>query len=96
MRATVECFEQTCADRPVCRVRKIGKAGVATFEVHHEAVAEVHAKAFRRHVGPVLKVREGYTRYFGQAADLLKEREPARGRHIGAKPTEHDMPHGAG
>lgn len=96
MRAAIECFEQTRADRLMRRVREIRKAGGAALEVHHEAVGEVHAVAFRRHIGSALKVREGNAGHFGEPPDLLEEREPPRRRDVGAKPAEHHVPHSTG
>lgn len=93
MRATVERFEQTRADRLMRRMREIRKAGIAALEVHHEPVREVHAVTFRRHIGTTLKVREGNARHFGEAPDLFEECEPARRCDVGAKPAEHHVPH---
>ncbi|MFM0345509.1 hypothetical protein P0D96_15450, partial [Paraburkholderia sp. RL17-347-BIC-D] len=91
MRAAIECFEQTRADRLMRRVCEIRKAGRAALEVHHEAVGEVHAVAFRRHIGSALKVREGNAGHFGEPPDLLEEREPRGGPGPRARPTDLTM-----
>jgi len=59
LRAVFECLKKTCPNGLMRGMRQIGKAVVAAGEIHHEAVSESHAIAFRRYVWPALKVGEG-------------------------------------
>jgi hypothetical protein len=64
LRTVFKCLKKTCANGLMRGVRQIGKAVVAAREIHHEAVRKRHAIAFRRHVGPALKVGEGNAGHF--------------------------------
>jgi hypothetical protein len=45
--AVFECIEKTCPNGLMRGVRQVGEAVVAAREIHHEAVGERHAIAFR-------------------------------------------------
>jgi hypothetical protein len=83
--AAFQRFDEPRADRAMRRMRKVGKARVAALEVHHEAVGEVHAVAFRRDVRSALEVRERDAGNFREPLDLLEKDEAARGLNVAAE-----------
>lgn len=86
MDAAFQRFDKPRADRAMDRMRKVGKARVTAREIHHEAIGEVHAVAFRRDIGSALEVRERDTGNLPQPPDLLEEGEATRSRHFAAEP----------
>jgi len=91
--AAFQRFDEPRADCAMRRMRKVGKARVAALKVHHEAIAEVHAVAFRRDVRSALEVRERNAWNFREPPDLLEEGEATRSRHFAAEPAQHDVSH---
>jgi hypothetical protein len=85
LNAAFQRFDEPRADRAMDRMRKVGKARVAAREIHHDAIGEVHAVAFRGDVGPALEVGERDARDLRQPPDLLEEGEATRSRHFVAE-----------
>jgi hypothetical protein len=47
LRTVFECIKKTCPNGLMRGMRQISKAVVAAREIHHEAIGESHAIAFR-------------------------------------------------
>ncbi|MFM0323499.1 hypothetical protein PQR16_13735 [Caballeronia glebae] len=85
MSAAFQRVDEPCADRAMRRMREIREACVAALEVHHEAIGEVQAVAFRGDVGSALEVRERDPGNLREPPDLLEEGEATRSRHFASE-----------